>query len=248
MYIYKITNLINQKVYIGRHDDSDPDYFGSGTYLWNSINKHGIENFKIDRLEDNITDYEYLCERERYWELIYIDLVGKKMMYNLAPCGKFGGSCKFEDLSEEYVNQKRKNMSDALIIVMNKPETKLNVSNGQKLVNQKPEVLDRKKLAMQKFHSLESTKEKLKSGHKRRQSRPDAKELNSQAQLRRYIDNPEQIDINRQAQLTVNKLPIMFCGTKYNSIYDVVDNVGISYNLVKTLLANKSIHMIYRIY
>ena len=45
--IYKITNTINSKIYIGKHkcDDLDDGYFGSGKRLWIAINKYGLENF-----------------------------------------------------------------------------------------------------------------------------------------------------------------------------------------------------------
>jgi hypothetical protein len=33
MQIYKITNLINNKIYIGKDTTSDPNYFGSGLLI-----------------------------------------------------------------------------------------------------------------------------------------------------------------------------------------------------------------------
>ena len=57
-YIYKTTNLLNNKIYIGQKKSNEflhEKYLGSGKYLLNSIRKHGKENFII--YED--ADVEY---------------------------------------------------------------------------------------------------------------------------------------------------------------------------------------------
>ena len=46
MVIYKTTNLINNKIYIGQDSKNNPNYLGSGIYLNNAIKKYGKENFK----------------------------------------------------------------------------------------------------------------------------------------------------------------------------------------------------------
>lgn len=47
-YIYRITNLINGKTYIGQHQYKkiDDKYMGSGTYLKRAKKKYGLENFQ----------------------------------------------------------------------------------------------------------------------------------------------------------------------------------------------------------
>ena len=46
--IYKITNLLNNIIYIGLHKtyDINDDYMGSGKNIKNEIELFGIENFK----------------------------------------------------------------------------------------------------------------------------------------------------------------------------------------------------------
>ena len=68
--IYKITNKINNKVYIGQSKDVHRRFLEhisgrkNGTsVIHNAIEKYGVENFKIEIIEKDIENYN---EREIY--------------------------------------------------------------------------------------------------------------------------------------------------------------------------------------
>ncbi len=87
--IYKITNKINNKIYIGAHKTSlmDDGYMGSGKYLLHAQRKHGIENFTKEVLFvfDSANDM-YAKEAE----LVNDDFLAEENTYNLKR-GGFGG-------------------------------------------------------------------------------------------------------------------------------------------------------------
>lgn len=66
MVIYKTTNLINGKFYVGQDSKNDPNYLGSGDNIKKAIKKYGKDNFKKDILEVCINQDE-LNDREIYW-------------------------------------------------------------------------------------------------------------------------------------------------------------------------------------
>ena len=93
-YIYKITNKLNGKFYIGMHstDNLDDGYFGSGKYLKRSIEKHGKEFHEIEILEHYFSR-EDLVAREK--ELVNIDLLQNEMCMNLRLGGEGGDGWYF---------------------------------------------------------------------------------------------------------------------------------------------------------
>jgi hypothetical protein len=63
--IYKITNLLNGKIYIGKELKYNIQYYGSGILIRKAIIKYGQENFRKDIIEECQVDQ--LNEREKYW-------------------------------------------------------------------------------------------------------------------------------------------------------------------------------------
>lgn len=88
MQIYKITNLINDKIYIGKDTTSDKNYYGSGVLIKRAIKKYGIENFKKEILEECVSNNE-LCLKEKYW-IDFFNSNNLKIGYNISKGGDGG--------------------------------------------------------------------------------------------------------------------------------------------------------------
>ena len=88
MQIYKITNLINNKIYIGKDTTSDPNYFGSGLLIKRSLKKYGIENF-IKEIIDKTDDYDELSKKEIHWISKY-ESTKRDIGYNISTGGDGG--------------------------------------------------------------------------------------------------------------------------------------------------------------
>lgn len=88
MQIYKITNLINGKIYIGKDTTNDKNYYGSGLLILKSIKKFGRENFMKEIIDECTTNKE-LCEKEKYW-IDYYKSTNLSIGYNISLGGDGG--------------------------------------------------------------------------------------------------------------------------------------------------------------
>lgn len=89
-FVYKTTNLINNKYYIGVHstDDLDDGYLGSGKLLKRALKKYSKENFKREIL--------HFCESmdaalAKEKEIVDLEFVKCESNYNVAIGGSGGG-------------------------------------------------------------------------------------------------------------------------------------------------------------
>ena len=100
-YIYKITNILNGKMYIGKtsstiesrwkeHREDATSRSKEHRPLYSAIQKYGIDNFIIEQVEEVPND-EIACERESFW----IEYYGSfKNGYNAI---KGGDGCQYAD-------------------------------------------------------------------------------------------------------------------------------------------------------
>ena len=88
-YLYKTTNNVNNKIYIGIHSTSNLDdgYLGSGVNLKRAFKEYGRENFTKEILE-YFDDRELLDLREQ--EIVNAEFVCREETYNLKTGGHSG--------------------------------------------------------------------------------------------------------------------------------------------------------------
>ena len=152
-YIYRITNLINGKTYIGQHKYKklDDNYMGSGVYLAQAKKKYGIENFKKEILYSRIQYRETADDMERF--AIAKERAIGKAEYNIASGGN-GGSWKGRQSG-----MKGKHLSE-------ESRKKISKANKGHSVSEKT----RKKIALANTgkHPTEETRKKLSETHKKK--------------------------------------------------------------------------------
>lgn len=117
-YIYKTTNLLDKKIYIGQHKGKifDPSYYGSGSWFRAVLRKYGKENFNCEIVEE-CESLELLNEREVYW-IEHFQSRNPSIGYNLAKGGEqFIVGCtdlEIEKISEILIGVSEDNIYDSI--------------------------------------------------------------------------------------------------------------------------------------
>jgi len=117
-YIYLITNLINNKKYIGKtsrkpnlrwnEHKCNAFYENYNFPLYKAMKKYGIENFKFEVIEDNIPLKE-LNKREEYWINYYNTYNGAG--YNATKGGDGISFYDYQEISKKYLELKNINLT-----------------------------------------------------------------------------------------------------------------------------------------
>lgn len=124
-YIYKITNKINNKIYIGQTiKQRATDRFSQhryrarhlneekgNSYLYKAMNCHGVDNFDFEVIEE--VENSLLNEREIYWISFYNSLVPNG--YNLTAGGEGTKGYSRQQTLEEKEKRKESNKQFYLV-------------------------------------------------------------------------------------------------------------------------------------
>lgn len=92
--VYKTTNLLNGKFYIGVHNGENEKYLGSGRLLRCAIKKYGVENF----IRETLMEFNNAIDAYDYEKtLITDDLIQSSDCYNIGPGGHGGDKISWLD-------------------------------------------------------------------------------------------------------------------------------------------------------
>lgn len=156
--IYRITNLINGKTYIGQHkyEILDDNYMGSGILLHRAYDKYGIENFKKEIICKNIQYKETIDDMERF----YIKKEHEQNSfgcYNIAEGGEGGNT--YKGRTQEEMELTKKKMSESL---KGKNKGKHHSEEARKKISE----AHKGKATWNGKHHSEESKKKMSESHK----------------------------------------------------------------------------------
>lgn len=137
-YIYKITNIINKKIYIGQTKSSietrfkrhiyDIEHHKTKSLLYDAMNKYGKENFIIEQIDIAYTSDE-LNEKEIYYIKTF-NTQDPTIGYNICKGGTRGpGGPMFK--GHKHTEETRKQMS-----ISRKGSNNSNYGNHRKMPNE----------------------------------------------------------------------------------------------------------------
>ena len=180
--IYKVTNKLNGKIYIGKHQTNNPndDYYGSGKFIKAAIKKYGKENFIKEVLFEFNTEIE-MNNKER--EIITEDFVSREDTYNAGIGGEGGPHFKGKNhgIYMQKINssfEHRKKISDGLYNYYK--ENDHNMKGKERSNDFKNKISD----VRTGVNHSDKTKEKIKQSLKGKKHSEETKEKMRNAKLK----------------------------------------------------------------
>lgn len=223
-FIYKTTNLINGKFYIGKHSTTDlnDSYLGSGLLLQEAIEKYGRENFSREILEF-CSDYSDLNRTEKQY--ITSNLISLEECYNIALGGQ-GGNLGY------VVNEKiGRSMSYVLRGSKKSKEHKENLRKSLEGRSTSKEVLQKRvRKWKENIYSLSEQERKEKFGHFKKLNGFYGKSHSEESKEKMRSSFGPRNDSNN-----ANSKPITINGVTYNTHKECMNTLGLSKHQIKKL-------------
>lgn len=171
--VYKITNKLNGKYYIGCHktEDLNDEYMGSGLLLQRAYLKYGVENFEKQILHI-YENSEEMFNKEK--ELVYVG----ENSYNI----KEGGCGGFD-----YINKNNMNKSENWLKAMKSEEVRNKISRGVKKYRNTLSEQEIKKQISIKKESLKKYFEENGSWWNGKKHKESTKKKQSDAHKGKYV-------------------------------------------------------------
>lgn len=122
MIIYKTTNLINNKIYIGQDKNNRKSYFGGGTIMRLVIKKYGKKNLIKEIIVEGDFNQALTDDLEKHYIRLY-NSQNRNIGYNIEPGGR--------TTSETCTQETRDKISKKLKGKTRSQESKNNISKGR---------------------------------------------------------------------------------------------------------------------
>jgi len=165
--IYKTTNIINRKIYIGVHATKNPDvfdgYLGSGKILKQAIKKYGEENFHREILHVFNTPEEAFDEERRIVNKIFIE---RRDNYNIKIGGDgFAAGADHPMYGKHLSEEHKKKLSESLSGDNNPNYGKPHSEEYKKKISENHFDCSAENNPMYGKHHTEETKKKMRKSH-----------------------------------------------------------------------------------
>jgi mRNA-degrading endonuclease RelE of RelBE toxin-antitoxin system len=140
--IYMVTNTINDKIYIGKHQTNkvDDDYYGSGKGIIAAIKKYGKENFRKTVLHIFDTEEE-MNNKEK--ELVTEEFLSRMDTYNAGVGGEGGPHFKGKRHSKDTKLRISKSVKNSTRVISK--ETRRIYSENMIKMNKDPKIIKKRR-------------------------------------------------------------------------------------------------------
>lgn len=248
--IYKITNTINDKIYIGQHKGSMEKYWGSGLLIKRAIEKYGIENFTKDILLE--CDENEADDAEKYW-IKQLNSTDINIGYNISLGGEGGDQISKHPRNAEI----RKQISISNTGIKHTQEAKDKISATLNLnhymVGKKLGSLERLKTFKGKTHKKE-TIEKIKESNKQNSPKsilPKKYKMNDEFREKCRNNNlgkPKSLEHRKhlsealQGNMPSNSIITIVDGKEFIGMKEAARHLDIPYGTLRNRVKSKNIH------